>query len=192
MFAHAFVRNAYLAGTFIALAAGCVGWFAVARAQLFAGDALSHVAFTGALGAAALGVDARIGLFAASVVVAVGMGGLGERARADDVTIGTVFAWILGLGVLFLTIFTTSRSAGNGTAAVRVLFGSILGLSRGDVWIAVAIAAGCIGALLAIARPRFPGLRERKGKPRRNGQRTAPGADPILDRTRCEENGDYR
>ena len=32
---------------------------------------------------------------------------LGERARADDVVIGTVFAWVLGLGVLFLSIFTT-------------------------------------------------------------------------------------
>ena len=47
MFAHEFVRNAYLAGTFIALASGFVGWFVVARAQLFAGDALSHVAFVG-------------------------------------------------------------------------------------------------------------------------------------------------
>src|SRR5256885_14087629 len=81
------------------------------------------------------------------------MGGLGERARADDVTIGTVFAWIVGLGVLFLTIFTTSRSAGTGTAAVRVLFGSILGLSRADAWIAVGIAAGCALVLLAVARP---------------------------------------
>ena len=153
MFAHEFMRHALLAGSFVAVACGLAGYFLVLRAQVFAGDALSHVAFTGALGAAALGVDARIGLFAASVSVAVGMGGLGERARADDVTIGTVFAWILGLGVLFLTIFTTSRSAGNGTAAVRVLFGSILGLSRGDVWIALAIAAGCIAVLLAIARP---------------------------------------
>jgi len=153
MLSHEFMRNALLAGSFVAVACGLVGYFLVLRAQVFAGDALSHVAFTGALGAAAMGVDARIGLFGASVLVALGMGGLGDRARADDVTIGTVFAWILGLGVLFLTIFTTSRSAGNGTAAVRVLFGSILGLSRADAWIAVGIAAGCALLLLAVARP---------------------------------------
>ena len=153
MLSHEFMRNALLAGSFVAVACGLVGYFLVLRAQVFAGDALSHVAFTGALGAAALGVDARIGLFGASVLVAVGMGGLGERARADDVTIGTVFAWILGLGVLFLTIFTTNKSAGNGTAAVRVLFGSILGLSRADAWIAAGIAAGCALVLLAVARP---------------------------------------
>ena len=33
MFAHEFVRNAYLAGTFIALAGGTVGWLVVLRAQ---------------------------------------------------------------------------------------------------------------------------------------------------------------
>ena len=52
MFAHEFVRNAYLAGTFIALACGTVGWFVVLRGQVFAGDALSHVAFVGAIAAA--------------------------------------------------------------------------------------------------------------------------------------------
>ena len=41
MFAHDFVRNAYLAGTFIALACGTTGWFVVLRGQLFAGDALT-------------------------------------------------------------------------------------------------------------------------------------------------------
>ena len=55
MFAQEFVRNALLAGTAIALASGLVGYFVVLRAQVFAGDALSHVAFTGALAAAAAG-----------------------------------------------------------------------------------------------------------------------------------------
>ena len=130
MLAHEFMRNAFLAGTAIALACGLVGYFVVLRSQVFAGDAFSHVAFTGALAAAAAGVDIRLGLFAATILVAVGLGLLGERSRADDVVIGSVFAWILGLGVLFLSIFTASASGSNGTAAVRVLFGSIFGLSR--------------------------------------------------------------
>ena len=153
MLAHEFMRNALLAGTFIGAACGLVGYFVVLRAQVFAGDALSHVAFTGALAAAAFGVDVRIGLFAATILVAVGMAGLGERAHADDVAIGTVFAWILGLGVLFLAIFTTRSSAGNGTAAVRVLFGSIFGLSRGDASIAAAVSVAAIAATVAAARP---------------------------------------
>ena len=153
MFAHEFIRNAFLAGSFIALACGLVGYFVVLRAQVFAGDALSHVAFTGALAAAAAGINIRLGLFAATVAVAAGMGLLGERARADDVVIGSVFAWILGLGVLFLSLYTTGASGSNGTAGVRVLFGSIFGLSRGDALVAAAIGAAAVVGLLAIARP---------------------------------------
>ena len=155
MFAHEFMRNALFAGTFIGAACGLVGYFVVLRAQVFAGDALSHVAFAGALAAVAFGVDVRVGLFATTILVAVGMGGLGERAHADDVAIGTVFAWILGLGVLFLAIFTTRSSAGNGTAAVRVLFGSIFGLSGADASIAAAVSVAAMAATLAAARPLF-------------------------------------
>ncbi|MEA2375832.1 MAG: zinc/manganese transport system permease protein [Thermoleophilaceae bacterium] len=153
MFAHEFMRNAFLAGSFVALACGLVGYFVVLRGQVFAGDAFSHVAFTGALAAAAAGVAIRLGLFTATILVAIGMGLLGERARADDVVIGSVFAWILGLGVLFLSIFTAGASGTNGAAGVRVLFGSIFGLSGGDARFAAVLALIAALALLAIARP---------------------------------------
>ncbi len=153
MLAHEFMRNAFLAGTFIALACGSIGYFVVLRSQVFAGDALSHVAFTGALAAAAAGVDIRVGLFAATILVAIGMGALGDRARPDDVTIGSVFAWVLGLGALFLSIFVNGASGADGTAAVRVLFGSILGLSAADARLAALIAIAALLALLAISRP---------------------------------------
>jgi zinc/manganese transport system permease protein len=153
MLSHPFMQNAFLAGTLIALSCGLVGYAVVLRGQVFAGDALSHVAFTGALAAAAIGIDVRIGLFAATVAVAMVMALIGERARADDVVIGTVFAWVLGLGVLFLTIYTTQASGANGTIAVRALFGSILGLTRGDAWVAAAIGLAVSIAMLAAARP---------------------------------------
>jgi zinc/manganese transport system permease protein len=153
MFAHEFMRNALIAGSFVGAACGLVGYFVVLRAQVFAGDALSHVAFTGALGAAVLGLDLRAGLFAATIVGGVILGLLGDKARADDVVIGSLFAWSLGLGVLFLSIFSTKSSAGDGTAGVRVLFGSIFGLSGADVRISVGLAIVAIILLLAIARP---------------------------------------
>src|SRR5581483_3428749 len=153
MLAHEFMRNALLAGTFVALACGLAGYFVVLRAEVFAGDALGHVAFTGALAAAAAGVDVRLGLFAATVLAALGMGAAGERARADDAVIGSFFAWVLGLGVLFLSIFTTSSSGGNGTAGVRVLFGSIFGLSAADARVAAVVGAGAALAVGALARP---------------------------------------
>jgi zinc/manganese transport system permease protein len=154
MFAHPFMQYAFLAGTAVALAAGLVGYFLVLRAQVFAADALSHVAFTGALAALAAGLDARIGLFALTILVALGMGALGRRGRPDDVVIGGMFAWILGLGVFFLTLYTTTRSGtGNGSASVTVLFGSIFGLSASRAAVAALIAIAIAGATVAIARP---------------------------------------
>jgi zinc/manganese transport system permease protein len=153
IFAHPFMQHAFVAGTAIAAACGLAGFFLVLRAQVFTGDALSHVAFTGALAGLAAGIDLRLGLFAATIAVALAIGVLGTRGRADDVVIGNVFAWILGLGVFFLTLFTTSRSSANGTAGISVLFGSIFGLSAGQAAVAAAIGAGIVVAVLVIARP---------------------------------------
>jgi zinc/manganese transport system permease protein len=152
-FGHPFFQHALLAGTAVAAAAGLTGYFLVLRAQVFTGDALSHVAFTGALAALALGYDLRLGLFAATIGIALLLGTLGRRGRADDVAIGSIFSWILGLGVFFLTVYTTSSSAGNGGAGVNVLFGSIFGLSGGQALTAALVAAGICVAVIVIARP---------------------------------------
>ena len=156
VFAHPFLTAAFGAGTAIAVVSGLVGYLVVLRGQVFAGDALSHVAFTGALAALAFGVDLRLGLYGGCVAFALLLAVLGRRTGADDTVIGSVFAWVLGLGALFLSLFTTSSSGvggPGGTTGVSVLFGSILGLSNGqavaDAVVSLAVAAG----LVAIARP---------------------------------------
>ncbi|AJC53022.1 metal ABC transporter permease [Streptomyces sp. 769] len=151
--AQPFFQHAVLAGTAIAAACGLVGCFLVLRAQVFTGDALSHVAFTGAMAALAFGYDLRLGLFAATVAMALLFGTLGRKARPDDVVIGSVFSWILGLGAFFVTLYTTSRSTANGTAGVSVLFGSIFGISAGRATTAALVAVGVCLLVLLIARP---------------------------------------
>jgi zinc/manganese transport system permease protein len=153
MFSQEFIRNALLAGSVIAVACGLVGYFVVLRSQVFAGDALSHVSFTGALAAAAAGLDLRVGLFAATAAIALLLGVLGRRAHADDVTIGTIFAWILGLGAFFLDIFNTGSSGGSGITGSRALFGSIFGLSAGQAQVAAVVGAVIILGTLGISRP---------------------------------------
>lgn len=148
-----FIDRALVLGTPVAVACGLVGYFVVLRAQVFTGDALSHVAFTGALAALAVGIDLRIGLFAGCVIFSVAMAALGSRGRPDDVVIGSTFAWILGLGVLFLTLYASSGHGGSGTATPNVLFGSIFGLSRSQTVVGALIAVGIAAATVAIARP---------------------------------------
>jgi zinc/manganese transport system permease protein len=147
------MQHALLAGTSVAALAGLVGYFVVLRSQVFAGDALSHVAYTGALGALAVGVDLRLGLFATTIVVAVLLGVLGGRGVADDVVIGTTFSWVLGIGVLCLSIVTTHRAQGNSTASATVLFGSIFGISASAARTTAVVAVGLIALLAVLARP---------------------------------------
>ena len=153
MLGHPFLRYAFLAGTAIALASGLVGYFVVLRAQVFTGDALSHVAFTGALAALAAGVDLLVGLYVACVAVAVVMAALGSRGRADDTVVGSVFAWILGLGALFLVMYTTSSSGADAASGVNVLFGSIFGLSRSSAVADAAVSTVVVAGVVVMARP---------------------------------------
>jgi zinc/manganese transport system permease protein len=165
MLSQEFMRNALLAGTFVALACGVSGWFVVLRGQIFAGDALSHVAFPGALAAAAAGIDERIGLFLATIGVGAGIGALGRGALArggagaagsspaDDTAIGTVFTFILGLGVFFLARFSISSGGGSGIQGAHTLFGSIFGLGAGEARLAAAVGLAATLATVVIARP---------------------------------------
>lgn len=157
---HPFLQHALMAGTAIALASGLIGYFVVLRSQVFAADALSHVAFTGAVAALAAGLDLRFGLFAATVVIGLLLGLLGGRgssgtgpAPVDDAVTGVVFAWVLGLGVFFLAYFGTHSSTGDGAAGARVLFGSIFGITTSAAVLAVLVAAVVIAVLAVLARP---------------------------------------
>jgi zinc/manganese transport system permease protein len=147
-----FMRNAFLAGTAVALLAGLVGYFVVLRRLAFAADALSHPAFTGALGAVLVSLSPLSGVFGLTIAAALVIGALGERAHGRDEAVGTVLAWILGLGALFLSIYTTTASAASSALGVKVLFGSILGIQPDQAILAAILSAGVIIALLLMAR----------------------------------------
>jgi len=165
MLSQAFMRNALLAGTFIALACGVSGWFVVLRGQVFAGDALSHVAFPAALAAAAAGIDQRAGLFVATVAVGALIGILGRAGRpqrgalpdagaaGEEATIGIVFTLILGVGLFFLTRLSVSAAGGSGIRAAHTLFGSIFGLAAGEAWLAAGLGVATLALTATIARP---------------------------------------
>ena len=168
MLGQPFMRHALLAGTAVAAACGLVGYFVVLRGQVFTGDALSHVAFTGALAALAVGIDARLGLFAATIVVGVRLGLLGGRGRADDVVDRQRVRVGARAGRALPRRSTRPTPAPrNSAAGVNVLFGSIFGLSAG----AAATRRGSIAVGLdraaAADRPAAAVRQPRRGRRRR-------------------------
>ncbi|HVO89355.1 MAG TPA: metal ABC transporter permease [Casimicrobiaceae bacterium] len=148
MLEYDFMRQAFLAGGVVAVVAGAVGFFLVLRNLTFAGHALSHVGFAGATGAVLVGAAPLWGLLVFTLAAGVAMGLLGARLRERDVAVGIVLALALGLGVLFLSIYTT-----RATQATAILFGNVLGVSMQTVWTLVALSVVTLVALAAIARP---------------------------------------
>jgi zinc/manganese transport system permease protein len=160
-----FVQNALVAGAIIAVVAGLVGPFVVARNLSFAVHGIAELGFTGAAGAVLFGIEPVAGLMAGGLLAALGIGTLGVRLRDRDVAIGSILAFGLGLGVLFLTLYT--RYA---TEAFTILFGTITGVSRAEVLLLLGLGTITLLALSVISRPLMfasvdPEVAEARGVP---------------------------
>ncbi|MCG1043191.1 metal ABC transporter permease [Mycetohabitans sp. B8] len=163
MFEYEFMINAFAASGIVAIVAGIVGFFLVMRQQTFAGHALSHVGFTGATGAALLGVSPLWGMIGFTVAAGIAMGALSERLSGRDVAIGITLSLSLGVGLLFLHFFTAYA-----TQVTTLLFGNVLGVSTSVLASLAWLALLALAALAAIARPLIfsslqPDLAEAKG-----------------------------
>ncbi len=165
MLQYPFIQNAFLAGAFVAVVAAITGYFLLVRGLTFAGHALSHIGFAGAAGAVLLGIDPVIGLLVFTIGAGIAIGILGKEIRERDIAIGIVMTLTLGLGVLFLSLYS-----GYAERAYSILFGTIVGISQSDVLVTVIFSILTIGVLLALFRPLLfssfdPEVAEARGVP---------------------------
>jgi zinc/manganese transport system permease protein len=150
-----FMVNALEAGTIVAVVAALVGWFVVLRRESFVGHTLSVMSFPGASGAALAGLPLASGYFVfcvgGALAIAFGSRVAGRRSLAQEsAVVGTVGAVALGLGYLFLSLY-----GGVLESVETLLFGSFVGITRGQVEL-LAVVAGLVALVLAIAgRPLF-------------------------------------
>lgn len=139
-----FMTNAFLAGLAIAVAAGVMGYFTIARRSTFAAHALAHIGLPGATGAALLGLPVSAGLGVFALGGALIIGALGKRASQREIATGTVLAFATGLGLFFARL---SSSASQQLQSI--LFGSILTISTGQL-IGFAVFDVILLAVLAV------------------------------------------
>ncbi|GCE30688.1 ABC transporter permease [Dictyobacter alpinus] len=143
-----FVVNALLAGSCIAIVAALVGYFLIARGLTFAGHALPNIGFAGAAGAVLIGVNPVYGLFAFTIGAGVIIGLLGKQVQERDISIGIIMTFALGLGFMFLSLYS-----GYAERVYNVLFGTILGIDRLDVLTLFITCLLTIGAIVFLYRP---------------------------------------
>lgn len=162
MFQYPFMRHAFEAGTIVAIVAGIVGYFVILRQSSFAAHALSHIGFAGAAGAVLVGqilffqgiiahatdISPVYGLLIFTCIAGVAIAILGPRAYSRDVHIGTVLAFMLGLGVLFI-----SQYSGYASEAYAILFGEILAISYSDVILTIEASIVILLAIAILYRP---------------------------------------
>lgn len=148
IFQYQFMQHAFEAGTVISIVAGLVGYLVVLRRSTFAAHAFAEIGFAGAAGSVLIGINPIFGLLGFSTVSGVGIAILGNRASQRDIEIGTVLAFMLGLGVLFISLYT-----GYATEAYSILFGEILGISWNSVLITFAVSLVIFAACAIVYRP---------------------------------------
>ena len=143
-----FMANAFVAGLCIAVAAGVMGYFTIARKSTFAAHALAHIGLPGATGAVLIGLPVWLGLGAFALGGALVIGALGKRVSERDIATGTVLAFATGLGLFFARL-----STGASQQMQSILFGSILTISKDQIVGFAAFDVVLLAALAVIYRP---------------------------------------
>jgi zinc/manganese transport system permease protein len=165
LLSYPFIQNAFLAGSLVAIVAALMGYFLVIRGLTFAGHALSNIGFAGAAGAVLLGVHPVYGLLVFTTGASLAIALIGREIRQRDIAIGVIMTFALGLGVLFLALYH-----GYAELAYSILFGTILGISRGDVLVTALLGLAIALGMVVIGRPLLfgsldPELAEARGVP---------------------------
>ncbi len=138
-----FMRLAFAAGAVVGLLAPAVGFFLVERRASLVGDGLGHLAFAGVAAGALVGVSPIAMALVFAVTGALAIQWLGARRRdAGDQALALVFYTGIALGVVLIA------AAGRlDTSLFAFLFGSILTVRPGDVWLVVALGAASFAVI---------------------------------------------
>lgn len=141
-----FMRLAAVAGVAAAVALSVLGVYVVLKRVVFVGLTLANVATLGAAVALVLHLPLHAVMVGAALLAAAGMSAFASPRRVPaESVVGWGFAAASGLTVLVL-----SRAAGDGDA-MRLLFGNVLAITRGEaaLLVGVALAVVALHGLLA-------------------------------------------
>ncbi|MFT6023902.1 MAG: zinc transport system permease protein [Ascidiaceihabitans sp.] len=138
-----FMVRAALAGVGVALAAAPLGCFVVWRRMAYFGDATAHAALLGVALALAFDGPIMLGVLAISLLVAIMVSTLSGRGLAEDTLLGVLAHTMLALGLLAVSLMSGVRMD-----LMAYLIGDILAVSKADVALIWAGAAGVLGLLI--------------------------------------------
>jgi len=136
MLGYGFMRNAFLAGIMVSIVCGVIGTLVVLNKIVFLSGGIAHAAYGGVGLAFYLGIDPVIGAISFSLISSLIMGLVQRKTRQRaDTLIGVLWAVGMALGVIFINL-----SPGYKPDLMSYLFGSILAVSKLDIWLMFGVA----------------------------------------------------
>jgi len=126
-----FLRNALLAGLLASVTCGVIGTLVVVNRIVFLAGGIAHAAYGGIGIAFFLGLPYMVGTFGFALVIAMIMAAMTVRDRhRSDTVIGVLWAVGMAIGVILLDL-----TPGYNVDLMSYLFGSILTVPTGDLWV---------------------------------------------------------
>ncbi len=145
---YTFMQHAFLAILLVGVICGAIGVFVILRGYSFLGDALAHAIFPGVVVTFILGGNFVIGALIAAIIVSMLIGVVGQSGRINnDTAIGVLFVGAFALGIALMSL-----QSGYVRDLNAFLFGSILGVSRNDLWLTAAVGVIVLGLLVLFRR----------------------------------------
>jgi manganese/iron transport system permease protein len=142
------MQRALLAIVPLAIAGGLLGTWIVLRRLAFFAHAVGTATFPGLVVAGPWGLAAPLAALGAGVGFAALLARLTRRgATSADAATGLLLTGALALGAVL-----ASDVYHSGAGVDRLLFGTLLGLGDGDLWLAGAVGLVAVAATAALAR----------------------------------------
>lgn len=131
---YAFMVRGLIAAVTVGIVCAVLGCYIVLRGMAFLGDALAHAILPGVAVGYLWGGGSQFwvaaGALAAGVLTALGIGVISKGGIKEDTAIGVMFAGMFALGI---ALISTVRSY--TVDLTHFLFGNVLGVSTGDLWL---------------------------------------------------------
>lgn len=127
-FQYAFMQKAFIGIILASINCAAIGSYVVIRRMAFFGEALTHTLLPGIVFAYLRGIHLFWGALSASIITALGIGLLSSHKEVrQDTAIGVILSLMFAIGVLMMGIVRSFRDFSS------ILFGSILGVTSGDL-----------------------------------------------------------
>ncbi|MBN1217364.1 MAG: metal ABC transporter permease [Anaerolineae bacterium] len=141
---YAFMLRGLMAALVVGIVCSMLGAYIVLRGMAFLGDALAHAILPGVAVGYLLGGSNPLwlttGALAAGVITALGIGAISKSGVKEDTAIGVMFTGMFALGI---ALISTVRSY--TVDLTHFLFGNVLGVATGDLWL-----TGIFGGLVIL------------------------------------------